>query len=159
MAALESFVMHHHNGSTIPDSHLQLQSTAILKPACPIRLDAIHDLNTLNTVFGGFLEDRNRTLAIHKKKHKIQNLNPHKLNISKISLPAKRKICQLSALDYCCLNYELPLECEGALSCRWIDSKSVSLHEDHPAPTLRTSHDPRVLLIEAVSPYPVLPAK
>ena len=155
MAALESFVMDHHNGSTIPNSHLQLQSTAMLKAACPLRLDAIHDLTTLNTVFGGFSEDRNRTLAIHQKKHYSDS---HKRNISKISLPAKRKICQLSALDYCCLNYELPPECEGALSCRWINPRKGLLHEDHPAPTLRTSHNPRVLLIEAVSPYPVLPA-
>ena len=165
LAALESFVRHHHNGSTIPNTHLQLQSTAMLKAACPLRLDAIHDLTMLHTVFDRFLEDRNRTLdndshQFQKTNKKVRNLNPHKLNISKISVLAKRKICQLSALDYCCLNYELPPECEGALSCRWIDPKNVSLlQEDHPAPTLRTSsHDPRVLLIEAVSPYPVLPA-
>ena len=47
LAALESFVRHHHNGSTIPNTHLQLQSTAMLKAACPLRLDAIHDLTML----------------------------------------------------------------------------------------------------------------
>lgn len=51
------------------------------------------------------------------EKHAYQRgtrlLNP-------LSSTAIRKICQLSALDYCCLNYALPPECKGALSCRII---------------------------------------
>merc|ERR1712238_420601 len=41
------------------------------------------------------------------------------LDLSRVSVAVQHKVCQLSALDYCCLNYRLPPICEGVVSCRW----------------------------------------
>lgn len=37
---------------------------------------------------------------------------PRRFNTSLISLRTKQRICQLSAIDYCCLNMKLPKECD-----------------------------------------------
>jgi len=157
MEALESFVINHLDGSTVPNDHLVLQSSTILRAGCPLRLDAIHEIETINNVFDQFSEERNMMTnneIMHTRKSSLR------LNISMISLPVRQKICQLSALDYCCLNYKLPPECDGVISCKWIDPKNLP-HEDIPAPTLRSSINnglnDTMLLINTVSPYPVLP--
>ena len=36
-----------------------------------------------------------------------------RFNVSKVSDTAKRKICKILALDYCCLNIPLPEVCRG----------------------------------------------
>ena len=36
-----------------------------------------------------------------------------RFNVTKVSDDAKRKICRILALDYCCLNIELPDICRG----------------------------------------------
>lgn len=38
---------------------------------------------------------------------------PRRVDTSLVSLEAKRRICHISAIDYCCLNMELPPECAG----------------------------------------------
>jgi hypothetical protein len=77
------------------------------------------------------------------------------LNVTTIDPATRRKICQLSALDYCCLNYPLPPECmpqhgddesslggseEAIVQCRWVMKPGTS----------------NQLMIEDVSPYPPL---
>ncbi|KAL7478663.1 hypothetical protein ACHAW6_004415 [Cyclotella cf. meneghiniana] len=37
---------------------------------------------------------------------------PRRFNTSLVSLETKQRICQLSAIDYCCLNLKLPEECD-----------------------------------------------
>jgi len=37
----------------------------------------------------------------------------HTFDKDLVSVTTKRKICRLLALDYCCLNFELPKECKG----------------------------------------------
>eukprot|EP00804_Cyclotella_cryptica_P008024 CCRYP_004534-RA/>CCRYP_004534-RA protein AED:0.09 eAED:-0.02 QI:0/0.5/0.33/1/0.5/0.66/3/250/523 len=37
---------------------------------------------------------------------------PRRFNTSRVSLATKQRICQLSAIDYCCLNLKLPEECD-----------------------------------------------
>ena len=37
---------------------------------------------------------------------------PRRFNTTFVSLQTKQRICQLSALDYCCLNLKLPKECD-----------------------------------------------
>jgi hypothetical protein len=56
----------------------------------------------------------------------------------KISLEKKQKICQLLAVDYCCLNFPLPTECESVVTCQWVQKNN--------------SNDD--LMIETISPYP-----
>jgi hypothetical protein len=36
-----------------------------------------------------------------------------RFNVSDVSIGTKKKICRLMALDYCCLNVELPMECSN----------------------------------------------
>jgi Sulfotransferase family len=61
-----------------------------------------------------------------------------------VSHDTKQKICQLTALDYCCLNYPLPEVCRDVVSCRWTDRVmpgSLPAREG-------------LLAIEALSPFP-----
>mmetsp|Transcript_19778 Transcript_19778/g.25627 ORF Transcript_19778/g.25627 Transcript_19778/m.25627 type:complete len:368 (+) Transcript_19778:120-1223(+) len=59
---------------------------------------------------------------------------PRRINTSDISPLTLRKICQLSAIDFCCLNYPLPTVCLDdeiipigeRVRCRWIDQPSLS---------------------------------
>ena len=52
---------------------------------------------------------------------------PRRMNTSGISVFAKRRICHIRVVDFCCLNFPFPPEClpealgEGheALGCRW----------------------------------------
>ena len=36
---------------------------------------------------------------------------PRRFNTKLVSIETKQRICQISAIDYCCLNMKLPLEC------------------------------------------------
>jgi len=38
---------------------------------------------------------------------------PRRFDTSKVSLETKQRICNLAAIDYCCLNLQLPPECES----------------------------------------------
>lgn len=42
-------------------------------------------------------------------------------SIDKAKIPDEynRKICQIIAIDYCCLNYKLPEVCEGTITCEY----------------------------------------
>jgi len=156
--ALESFVTNHSIGYTLPNKHLELQITSILRPDCP-RLDAIYNLEDLNSVFDKFLTERGMNASSRDFDKKIYETKLH-LNISRVSRKVKRKICQLSALDYCCLNYRLPPECEGAVSCQWKEKKyseylRLARQLNHSSSS--SSSNDTVLLIEAVSPYPIIP--
>ena len=45
---------------------------------------------------------------------------PRRFNTSLVSISTKQRICQQSAIDYCCLNMELPPECN--------DNEKVEIH-------------------------------
>lgn len=45
---------------------------------------------------------------------------PRRFDSSFVSLETKRRICKLAAIDYCCLNLQLPPECE--------DEKEVNVY-------------------------------
>lgn len=43
---------------------------------------------------------------------------PRRFNPKLVSIETKRRICQLAAIDYCCLNMMLPAECKNVdISC------------------------------------------
>ena len=42
---------------------------------------------------------------------------PRRFNTSFVSIETKRRICKLSAIDYCCLNMELGSECRDEVYC------------------------------------------
>jgi hypothetical protein len=50
---------------------------------------------------------------------------PRRLNVSDVSAEAFQTMCRIYAVDYCCLNYELPMKCLNApignrVRCRWV---------------------------------------
>jgi hypothetical protein len=102
------------------------------------RLDAILDTNNMEMGFEHLAKMVNAsyykptTLRARSRKDNKLDMN------NSLSLETRRKICQLSAIDFCCLNYPLPPECQDAVQCRWISSKSELSKE---------------LMIEAVSPF------
>ena len=175
--AFETFVTNHYDGYTIPDDHLRLQIFRLLNPNDCLRLNVIHDLEDLDDVVYELLTEHGLDTQKEQKNQqgRARQSKLH-LNISMVSVEVQQKVCQLSALDYCCLNYRLPRECEGVISCRWrettpsewANSLLTSNHSSYSANTntrmstsARTStsiNDP-MLMIEAVSPYPLLPTK
>ncbi|KAL9179165.1 hypothetical protein ACHAXT_008455 [Thalassiosira profunda] len=56
------------------------------------------------------------TAFLNKGKEERDRANSRTLfNASSVSTATQRKICQLMALDYCCLNLKLPEVCRGAI--------------------------------------------
>lgn len=151
--ALEVFVLEHYDGFQVPNDHLRLQvpvlspSFSTSTPDCP-RLDVIHDLEDVQEVFTNLAAQHNFNTTISSLKVYEKKL---RLDMSKVRAETQRKICQISALDYCCLNYKLPPECKDSLSCQWkADILEDSTYQPHPSSAYN-------LLIEAISPYPILP--
>ena len=173
--AFETFVTNHYDGYKVPDTHLTLQIAQILKTEYCLHLDVIHDLEDLDDVFHelftghGLVEKKRKGQKSHMRRSQFY------LNMSMVSVEVKQKVCQLSALDYCCLNYRLPPECEGVLSCRWRETKrspwalkllksndssaSVNTNTSTITNTSTSIKDDPILVIEAVSPYPLLPTQ
>jgi len=161
--ALETYV-DSYNGIGKNIGHLRLQVTKLL-PQRVMNYDAIYDMTDMEDVFKILLHSRspNSTyhddsiavndaptdVAIDTAANNTQNTTTvsHKrklrIDTSVIALQTKIKICQLSALDFCCLNYELPPECRGHVKCRWTQRPSSS-----------KSSSSLVLAIEAISPHP-----
>mmetsp|Transcript_31063 Transcript_31063/g.34755 ORF Transcript_31063/g.34755 Transcript_31063/m.34755 type:complete len:484 (+) Transcript_31063:59-1510(+) len=186
--AFETFVTHNYDGYTLPNNHLTLQIAQIFRPKNCLRLDVIHDLENLDNVFHEMLMGQGleaKTFQIEKEKKQTpqqRHARPSKfhLNLSRVSVEVQQKVCQLSALDYCCLNYRLPPECEGVVSCRWRETKTSPwarnlLPSNNSWATVytntntntsistsvstSTSINDLMLLIEPVSPYPLLPTQ
>jgi len=145
--------------------HFALQTTRILRPLCR-KVDEIYDLENIDSVFQRFLAERGRndTVSLGGPTY----AKKLRLNYTALSLESKRKICQMSALDYCCLNFQLPPECEGAVSCRWIEKtyeeklqlsfQDLKKSKDQMFnDTSSSSREDMVLMIEPVSRYPVIP--
>lgn len=65
--------------------------------------------------------------VIHGRKY------PRRFNVSGLSRKTIRKICELSSLDFCCLNYEMPEPCRALdvepghrVKCEWFRPNQVS---------------------------------
>jgi hypothetical protein len=137
---LEQFV-HDYDAKEPFERHLRPQLTQLVDPTAgrTYRLDAIFDTNHMEMGFEQLAKMVNasyKPTTLHARSRK-----DNKLDTNGLSLETKRKICQLSAIDFCCLNYPLPPECQDAVQCRWISYKSdLSMTTE--------------LMIEAVSPFP-----
>jgi len=60
---------------------------------------------------------------------------PRRFNTSAVADVVRRRICQILALDYCCLNFPLPevcahesLEPEDRVMCKWVHRPEVAVH-------------------------------
>lgn len=118
------------------DGHLRLQIPRLTNQNTgrTFPLTAVFDTHNMERDFEslGKMVNVTNVKVIH-----AYNRGDYRLNTTHLNEEAKRKICQLSAIDYCCLNYKLPPECEGAVTCQWT-KKDIS----------------KELLIEPISPYP-----
>ncbi|CAB9528861.1 expressed unknown protein [Seminavis robusta] len=121
------------------DGHLRLQvpRLAAIETGRTRRLEGIFDTKDIDEQFAQIASMVNappppRSLKVHVRDKEVQ------IDATDLTRRLRRKICQLSAIDYCCLNYELPEACKGAVQCQW-----------KAAP-----ENPEELLIESLSQYP-----
>jgi Sulfotransferase family len=134
---LQNFIMDY--DAYLPfDGHLRLQlpRLANLQTGRTLPLDAVFDTETLDEDFQKLAALVNapplETTRVHERPKE------HKINTDPLTTEARRKICQLVGIEYCCLNYKMPEECNDVVKCRWT---SIPEH-------------PGELLIETLSPYP-----
>lgn len=106
------------------DEHLTLQVPPIsYSNGFTIPFDFIINTKDMNHMFDIIAERVNAP-----KPEVIRGRSyPRRFNTSRLSKETMLKICHLSLIDYCCLNYELPPECvsdwipEGKRpSCEWV---------------------------------------
>jgi len=139
----EAYVNHwHQNGfGHLMDTHLRLQSAMFTWPDGSIRpLDWVVKMETINedwrTLSAFFNKEWEDMETARKNYHRA-------LNDSAVSDETKRKVCQVVAHDYCCLNYKLPKVCEGAVWCTY--KARLPLREDalrHIEPLLPDLNNP-----------------
>mmetsp|Transcript_25489 Transcript_25489/g.55154 ORF Transcript_25489/g.55154 Transcript_25489/m.55154 type:complete len:390 (+) Transcript_25489:223-1392(+) len=126
------------------DHHLRLQIPRFLDLTTgrTYTMDAVLDTHNMDEQFQEIADmvNASRPEVLHAYER-----GETRLNTSGVSVKARHKICQLSAIDFCCLNYPLPPECRDtgdlnadAVQCRWISKPELT----------------NDLLIEAVSPFP-----
>ena len=135
------------------DGHIRLEVPRLTNPRTgkTLALDEIFDSRDLQSVFNTLANITGAPTMLDVPKVYSRGLKF--VNSTWLSDATKRKICQLNALDFCCLNYPLPPECRNDdanmssssdvvtstnVQCRWISKPKVS----------------KSLLIEAVSPFP-----
>jgi len=109
----EQFV-ERYNGLEPYDIHLHLQVPHISNKYTgrPRRVDEIYSTDANNTIknwesivtwYGKSLPED----GVYNARSK-----PRRFKTSLVSTRTKQKICRISAIDYCCLNIELPTECK-----------------------------------------------
>lgn len=112
------------------DSHLTLQLPAVSNQDGFVEpFDYIIDTKSMTEQF----EEIAKTVHA-KKPHVIHGRSyPRRFDVEKLSRETIQKMCRLSLIDFCCLNYELPPACleddvlEGLRPrCEWIEVKTSS---------------------------------
>jgi len=94
------------------DVHLNLQMSNLVFPTGePFPVTILYNSTEAEKGWQEVAKQRGLTIPDGEMTHgrKITR----RFNVSKVSDATKRKICGILALDYCCLNIELPLECRG----------------------------------------------
>ena len=59
---------------------------------------------------------------------------PRRFNVTAVSKAVQQRVCQLLALDYCCLNFPLPEVCaqenfpedHPGVSCKWVERPELA---------------------------------
>jgi hypothetical protein len=106
------------DGLTVFDVHLRLQTAALsdVQNGKAYRLDELHDIKKSNAEW--------TSIAL---RHGVDNATianalirgrsyPRRFNKDLVSEESVRRVCRYAALDYCCLNYELPPECAHGIA-------------------------------------------
>lgn len=105
--AFETFV-EDYDGISPFDSHLTLQMPMISsKKGFAIPFDYIMDTKNMQES----LESIAHTVGAPVPEVIRGRSYPRRFNVSSLRKETIKKICKLSLLDFCCLNYEMPKEC------------------------------------------------
>jgi hypothetical protein len=102
-----------YNGTYPFDIHLNLQVSNFIYPnGSPMPLTRIYNSNETEA---GWVHIGNTVGVSHIPIDEMTHGRKisRRFNISDVSRNTKRKICHLMALDYCCLNIQLPIECDN----------------------------------------------
>ena len=94
----------------------------------PYRVDHVYETKNIDVAWEEIARSQNVNLSVpieqdrRLKKHELTGVihgrtYPRRFDVSKISNATKQRICELSMLDYCCLNMPLPPPCEN-LFCK-----------------------------------------
>ena len=111
-AIFERFVFNYDGVSTW-DVHLNLQVPMLSNQETgrPARIDFVFSTEMSKAHWENIVSRYGKTLP-----EDDENLNgraiPRRFNPSLVSREAKQRICQIAAIDYCCLNLKLPKECD-----------------------------------------------
>ena len=122
------------------EGHLALQvpRLAALRSGLAAQLDHVLDVHDMTEFFTNLAL---RVGAPPPNLRHLYNRGVSGIQLELLTPATRRKICQLSAIDYCCLNYPLPEACQDAVSCQWVAKPELTDE----------------LLIEAISPFPPPP--
>lgn len=131
MESLRLF-LEHYDGEEPFDTHLRQQVPRFYNVTTgrTMSLDAIYDVNDAGMVFTKFAQIADPPRIVNESStHK--HVRQLRLNTTgQLSDKHLRKLCQLSALDYCCLNYELPEVCRGAFQCQWVHKPDIARKDE-----------------------------
>jgi len=110
---------HKNTMKDVLDTHFRLQAPMLSWYDGSVRrIDWFMPLETLDESWDELKELLGVETGPKKAQKARKNRNPT-VDKHKVSDEYKRKICQIVAIDYCCLNYELPKVCEGAVTCSY----------------------------------------
>lgn len=126
----EALVKHCHrfvddwDGLTVFDNHLTLQAPLLVHPSTGLARNISYlgevplvqeSWDQLAELFG------TPTLTAIKGRS-----YPRRMDIKFVDEDHTNRICQLSAIDYCCLNYKLPKECKNSgVKCMWNENGKI----------------------------------
>lgn len=108
----EQFV-HDYEGTHPIDNHLRLQIAFLVynsrSNGAPLPLSAIYNASDAHGGWATIAQEKGVIIATEEMTHGRKN--PRRFNLSLVTDATKQRICKLMALDYCCLNMELPEVC------------------------------------------------
>lgn len=107
---VEDFDMEH-----IFDTHLAPQTSQMYANGKIVNFDYIIDTSEMDAGFEklAYLAGAPKPRIIHGRAY------PRRFDTVELSKKTIQKICKLLATDFCCLNYKLPPECSGVVSCQF----------------------------------------
>ena len=107
------------------------------------RIDELHDIANSDIAWRSIAPRHGVDDAAISKSLIRGRSYPRRFNKSKVSDESVRRVCRYAALDYCCLNFEMPKQCrDGAagVTCE-IEIDAANGGERHIVPVVDESID------------------
>jgi len=107
----EQFV-HDYDGIEPFDVHLNMQTTNLIYGSSgePLPMSALYNASDAEKEWQEVASQKGVTIPDGEMKHGRHQ--SRRFDVSKVSEATQQKICQILALDYCCLNFKLPKVCD-----------------------------------------------